>query len=54
MADTSNRGFAAMSEEEANRIRSEGGKNSPQNFKKNRELASRAGKKGGQKSRPNQ
>jgi general stress protein YciG len=52
MADsTSNRGFAAMSDEDAKAIQSEGGKNSPQNFKKNRALASRAGKKGGQKSR---
>jgi general stress protein YciG len=54
MADNntpSNRGFRAMSDEEADRIRSLGGKNSPQNFKHNRELARKAGKKGGQRSR---
>ncbi len=53
MADNtiSPRGFAAMSEDDAKAIQSEGGKKSPQNFKNNRELASRAGKKGGQRSR---
>ncbi len=51
MANTSNRGFAAMSMEDAKAIQSQGGKNSPQNFKNNRALASKAGKKGGQRSR---
>lgn len=51
MASTSNRGFAAMSQEEAKSIQSQGGKNSPQNFKKNRALASKAGRMGGKKSR---
>jgi general stress protein YciG len=52
MADnTSNRGFAAMSDEKAKAIQSEGGKNSPQNFKNNRALARKAGKIGGAKSR---
>jgi general stress protein YciG len=45
------RGFAAMSKDEARAIQSEGGKNSPQNFKKNRALASRAGRAGGRRSR---
>lgn len=52
MADnTSNRGFAGMSIDEAKAIQSQGGKNSPQNFKKNRALASKAGRLGGKKSR---
>jgi general stress protein YciG len=48
--DTSNRGFASMDETQAQEIRSKGGENSPQNFKKNRKLASEAGKKGGENS----
>jgi len=51
MADTANRGFAAMSDEAARAIQSQGGKNSPQNFKKNRALAARAGRMGGKKSK---
>lgn len=51
MADTANRGFAAMSDEAAKAIQSMGGKSSPQNFKKNRALAVRAGRMGGKKSR---
>ncbi len=50
-ANTSNRGFAAMSADQARSIQSKGGKNSPQNFKNNPGLASRAGKKGGRRSR---
>lgn len=45
------RGFAAMSEEERQRIASMGGSVSPGNFKNDRAKASRAGKKGGQVSR---
>jgi len=51
MADKSPRGFAAMSDADAKAIQSKGGKSSPQNFKNNRALASKAGKKGGQRSR---
>lgn len=53
MADdnASPRGFRAMSAKKAREIQSLGGQNSPQNFKNNRELASKAGKKGGQRSR---
>lgn len=48
---TTPRGFAAMSSDKAQAIQSMGGKKSPQNFKNNRSLASKAGKKGGQNSR---
>jgi general stress protein YciG len=51
MAETSNRGFAAMSTEEAKAIQSLGGKKSPQNFKNNRKLAAKAGRMGGKRSR---
>jgi len=51
MGDTANRGFAAMSADDAKAIQSAGGKNSPQNFKKNRALAAKAGRMGGKKSR---
>ncbi len=47
----SGRGFSGMDAKRAKEIQSLGGQNSPQNFKNNRELASKAGKKGGQKSR---
>jgi general stress protein YciG len=50
MADNtkSNRGFAAMDEEQQREIASKGGSASGGNFKNNPERASRAGKKGGQ------
>ena len=51
MADTANKGFAAMSDDAARAIQSQGGKNSPQNFKNNRELARKAGRMGGKRSR---
>lgn len=49
---TSQRGLGSpnMSAKTKHRIQSEGGKNSPQNFAKNRELASDAGRDGGSKS----
>jgi general stress protein YciG len=49
--NTSPRGFRAMSAKKAREIQSLGGQNSPQNFKNNRALASRAGRLGGKKSR---
>jgi general stress protein YciG len=48
---TAPRGFAAMSAKRAKEIQSLGGQNSPQNFKKNKRLASLAGREGGKKSR---
>jgi general stress protein YciG len=54
MADnnsTSNRGFAAMDEDEIREIASKGGKMSPGNFANDRAKASRAGRKGGKASR---
>ncbi|HSX18604.1 MAG TPA: KGG domain-containing protein [Candidatus Saccharimonadales bacterium] len=45
----SKRGFASMDEEKQRAIASLGGKASPQNFAKNRELASKAGRIGGSK-----
>jgi general stress protein YciG len=40
-----------MSAKKAKEIQSLGGQNSPQNFKNNRALASKAGRLGGKKSR---
>jgi general stress protein YciG len=40
-------GSPSMDEAKKKAIQSEGGKKSPQNFKKNRDLASKAGKVGG-------
>jgi general stress protein YciG len=53
MADnqTSNRGFAAMSKEQADRIRSLGGKKSPMKFKKGDARTKAAGRLGGSRSR---
>jgi len=52
MADnTSGRGFAGMSEDQQKDIASKGGSASGGNFKNDRARASKAGKKGGQKSR---
>ena len=48
---TTPRGFRAMSAKKAKAIQSLGGQNSPQNFKHNRALASKAGRMGGKKSR---
>jgi general stress protein YciG len=45
------RGFAAMSEQEADRIRSLGGKKSPMKFKKGDKRTIEAGRKGGSRSR---
>jgi general stress protein YciG len=45
------RGFAAMSEDQADRIRSLGGKNSPMKFKRGDERTKAAGRKGGSRSR---
>lgn len=45
------RGFAAMSEEQADRIRSLGGKNSPMKFKQGDARTKAAGRKGGSRSR---
>lgn len=50
-AKTNPRGFAAMSEEEADRIRSLGGKKSPMKFKKGDKRTIEAGRKGGSRSR---
>jgi general stress protein YciG len=56
MADgngTSKRGFASMSPEKQREIASKGGKNVPsdrRSFSQNRDLASQAGRKGGQMS----
>jgi len=51
--DTSNRGLGSdnMSEEKKHEIQSKGGQASPQNFKNNPDLASEAGRKGGENSR---
>ncbi len=49
------RGFAAMSPEKQREIASKGGKSVPsekRSFSQNRDLASQAGRKGGQLSRP--
>ena len=52
MASTTKpRGFAAMSDEQADRIRSLGGKNSPMKFKKGDPRTVAAGRKGGSRSR---
>lgn len=48
---TSNRGFASMDADQQKKIASMGGKASPSNFKNDRNKASEAGKRGGQKSR---
>ena len=52
---TDNRGLGSsnMSEEKKKDIQSKGGEASPQNFKNNPDLASEAGKKGGQNSHRN-
>lgn len=46
MANTSNRGFASMSEDKQRRIASMGGKASGGNFRNDPQRASEAGKKG--------
>jgi general stress protein YciG len=46
------RGFAAMSPERLREVSGRGGKNSPANFKNNRERARKSGQKGGRISRP--
>lgn len=51
--NTSNRGFASMDEEKQRKIASKGGKSVPaeeRSFSKDPELASEAGRKGGQNS----
>jgi general stress protein YciG len=51
--NTSNRGFAAMSEEERREIARKGGQSVPdeeRSFSKDRELAAEAGRKGGHES----
>jgi uncharacterized protein len=55
MGDTSKRGLGSdnMSEEQKRDIQSKGGEASPQNFKTNPDLASEAGREGGQKSSRN-
>ncbi|HEX5448386.1 MAG TPA: hypothetical protein VFW90_04305 [Candidatus Saccharimonadales bacterium] len=50
-ARSSPRGFAAMNSEEADRIRSLGGKKSPMKFKKGDKRTIEAGRKGGSRSR---
>lgn len=50
-AKKSLRGFAAMSAEEADRIRSLGGQKSPMKFKKGDPRTVAAGRKGGSRSR---
>jgi len=50
MADTKDRGFAAMDEEKQREIASKGGSASPGNFKNDPERASEAGRKGGEAS----
>lgn len=45
------RGFAAMSKEQADRIRSLGGKKSPMKFKKGDQRTKAAGRLGGSRSR---
>jgi general stress protein YciG len=49
MGDTDNRGLGSdkMSEAKKKQIQSAGGKASPQNFAKNKDLASQAGQEGG-------
>jgi general stress protein YciG len=52
--NTSKRGFASMSPEKQREIASKGGKGVPsekRSFSQNRDLASQAGRKGGQLSR---
>ncbi len=52
--NTSKRGFASMSPEKQREIASKGGKSVPsekRSFSQNRDLASNAGRKGGQLSR---
>ena len=52
--NTSKRGFASMDPEKRREIASKGGKSVPsekRSFSQNRDLASQAGKKGGQLSR---
>lgn len=55
MADDDNnrkpRGFAAMRKEDADRIRSLGGQNSPMKFKKGDKRTRDAGRRGGSRSR---
>jgi len=55
MADnnTGNQGFTSMDENQQREIASLGGKQSGGNFQQDRQKASRAGKKGGQKSNTN-
>jgi len=51
--DTSNRGFASMDEKKQREIASKGGQSVPaeeRSFSKDRELASEAGRKGGEES----
>ncbi len=48
---TSQRGFASMDPEKQRAIASKGGKKSGGNFRNDPQKASRAGKKGGQRSR---
>ena len=52
-SDSSNRGFASMDEDKQREIASKGGKSVPdeeRSFSKDRELASEAGRKGGENS----
>ncbi len=52
---TGRRGFASMSPEKQREIASKGGKSVPsekRSFSQNRDLASQAGRRGGQRSRP--
>jgi general stress protein YciG len=52
---TGRRGFASMSPEKQREIASKGGKSVPsekRSFSQNRDLASAAGRRGGQRSRP--
>jgi general stress protein YciG len=52
--NTSNRGFASMDEDKQREIASKGGKSVPdeeRSFSKDRDLASEAGRKGGESSR---
>jgi general stress protein YciG len=48
--NTSNRGFASMDEDTQRQIASEGGQNSPANFKNDRRKAKKAGQKSSRKS----
>ena len=55
-SSTARRGFASMSQEKQREIDSKGGKSVPsekRSFSQNRELASQAGRKGGQVSGTN-